>query len=297
MNYIIRNYKTEDLDEVFQMDQFLGLSIQYNGDYKAENIFCLVDKEDHLHGIGCLILDATWYVIDEIDTIHLMNYKIQLNENITDTRTYESILMDRLIERIKELKTIYPTKTLGICSYCEDKDISDMEFLLSKSFEMSGVVPVFKYQLSKEIPSFELPEYIKIKEYQFTDGKAMANYQKANKDASDGIADSEPELWFRTGAPEFKCYVATAGDEIVGAISTWFIDEGHSATENIFVIKEYRRKNIAKKLITVVLTELKDNDKQIATLSTKGTNKNAIKLYQSLGYELFYNLVEMHYVI
>jgi len=77
--------------------------------------------------------------------------------------------------------------------------------------------------------------------------------------------------------------------------TTWLIEDTHSATENIFVVPNWRRKNIAKELISTALRDLKQNGKTIATLCTKGTNKDAIKLYLSYGYTLYYNLIELHY--
>ena len=82
---------------------------------------------------------------------------------------------------------------------------------------------------------------------------------------------------------------------MVGAISVWNITEQRAATENIFVIPSFRRKNIARELIATAFDELKRRDKDIATLSMSGTNLSAMKLYLSCGYLLYYNLIEMVY--
>lgn len=54
-----------------------------------------------------------------------------------------------------------------------------------------------------------------------------------------------------------------------------------SATENIFVLPEWRRKGIAKAVITEALKFLKNKGKSEATLSVFGDNGRAISLYKS----------------
>jgi ribosomal protein S18 acetylase RimI-like enzyme len=80
-------------------------------------------------------------------------------------------------------------------------------------------------------------------------------------------------------------------------MSIWNIGDGRGATENIFTIPSYRRKNIAKEVIVTGLEELKKSGQTIGTLSMAGNNDKAMRLYQKLGYKLMYYMVEVQYVL
>lgn len=78
---------------------------------------------------------------------------------------------------------------------------------------------------------------------------------------------------------------------------TWMITKERSATEDIFVLPEWRSKGVAKYVITEVLKYLKSQGKSISTLSVLGDNKPAISLYNSLGYRMFGVMIEFGYDI
>jgi len=58
--------------------------------------------------------------------------------------------------------------------------------------------------------------------------------------------------------------------------------------EDIFVSRVFRRKGLAKKLIKEFIKILKKKKYDIIQLSVNVRNKNAIKLYKNLGFELYH---------
>ncbi len=58
--------------------------------------------------------------------------------------------------------------------------------------------------------------------------------------------------------------------------------------EDIFVIKEFRRKGFAKKMINEFIKILKNKGYKKIHLSVNTKNTNAIKLYKKLGFEIYH---------
>lgn len=123
----------------------------------------------------------------------------------------------------------------------------------------------------------------------------VEKYIAATKEANDGIADSVNELWFLHGGGNYSIYLLMDGETIVSAASSWRITKERSAIENIFTAKEYRRKGMAKTIMLYTLKQIQNENYRLATLSMVGRNIKALRLYQSLGFELFYNQIEMIY--
>jgi len=293
MSITIRNYEEKDLEFVQQRDFLLWLKIQYQSDYINENIFTAVDEDKNVIGVTSLSFHSSWYAMDK-HILHKLQYDIVVDEKSQCAGLAKNLLMDKLIEKYNSYQKEYSSRKICICGWCGADEIGEMQFLLTKGFAMSCVIPVLRYDLTKEIKHCEIPENIFVDQYTLNEN-TIDKFIEATALANDDIADSKGELSFRSGGEGFKIFTATDNGKIVSAITLWDIGEGRSATENIFTIPDYRRKNIAREIIATGLQSLKDSGKKIATLSMNGENLNAMKLYLSIGYELMYNLVEMRY--
>ena len=286
---LLRKFSVTDLEAIKKIDSFYATQIKYHKDIKEENILTVINDSNELIGIAFLKLDRNYPAKGK----QLFNFSILLKESLPDDIEVKGMLIDGLIKRLYESKETIPEKKLCLRICCETDQIEDMQFFLEKGFALNSVVPVLKYDLLQETKHYDIPSNVIIKEYSFTK-EGIKKYINADLIAS-GIPESEADIKFKTGDPSFKCFVATCNKEVVGAISVWNITEQRAATENIFVIPSFRRKNIARELIATAFDELKRRGKDIATLSMSGTNVSAMKLYLSCGYILYYNLIEMVY--
>lgn len=75
-------------------------------------------------------------------------------------------------------------------------------------------------------------------------------------------------------------YLAKVNDEAAGYIGIQ-IFSGEGYVTNVAVLPEFRRKGIAKALITKAL----ENEMEFLTLEVRESNAPAIRLYTSLGFE------------
>ena len=96
-----------------------------------------------------------------------------------------------------------------------------------------------------------------------------------------------PERSFRfelTDNPASRCWVAELDGKIVGMIVVWLIvDEAHVAT--IATDPDFRRKGIAKKLLSHALQKLMEQGARSSFLEVRESNLAAQELYRKFGYE------------
>jgi len=79
--------------------------------------------------------------------------------------------------------------------------------------------------------------------------------------------------------------------KIIGYLHSTFFSNPYSKggyVEDIFIIKEFRRKGIAKKLINEFIKILKEKGYKKIHLSVNTKNIGAIKLYEKLGFEIYH---------
>lgn len=72
-------------------------------------------------------------------------------------------------------------------------------------------------------------------------------------------------------------------DAIVGGLMAWQEDD-HGVIEDVFVRESWRKRGIAKYLLTQGLRYLKSHKLQKATLMVLTTNNSALSLYESVGF-------------
>lgn len=96
-----------------------------------------------------------------------------------------------------------------------------------------------------------------------------------------------PERSFRfelTDNPASRCWVAELDGKIVGMIVVWLIvDEAHIAT--IATHPDFRRKGIAKRLLSHALRKLIEQGARSSFLEVRESNIAAQEMYRRFGYE------------
>ena len=96
-----------------------------------------------------------------------------------------------------------------------------------------------------------------------------------------------PERSFRFELTEnsaSRCWVAESDGKIVGMIVAWLlVDEAHIAT--IAIHPDFRRRGIARKLLTHALHFMKGEGAQSSFLEVRESNSAAQEMYRKLGYE------------
>jgi len=87
-----------------------------------------------------------------------------------------------------------------------------------------------------------------------------------------------------TDNPAARCWAAELDHRLVGMLILWMIvDEAHIAT--IATHPDYRRREIAKRLLVDALNSAYEEGAKSALLEVRAGNKAAIKMYEAFGFE------------
>lgn len=294
--YTIRNFKDSDADKIAEFDILAMLRYRFNKDYEPVNIFCAIGEKDEILGVGHLVPDQTWFLIETgnkpEEYVYKLSMDITIHPDCVATNEIKGELYQVLLERAKELRANFPNKRVKVSCTVDSDELEEMDFILSKGFLVERNHLIMKRDLTEEIPAYPLPENIEIKNWKMESATEQEQYLQAEASGDDGLAWSLNNLRWTMAGSEWDTFTAFDGEKVVGSCMTWGISDVRSATEQIFVLPEWRRKGIARAVIAESLRFLKDNGKTEATLGVFSENGKAIALYLSLGYKMNEIIVE-----
>lgn len=155
----------------------------------------------------------------------------EIKKDCPDKKKVKQALIETLKDRLQEWKERYLNKVLAIRCWFRQNELSEMQFMLEQGFMLEGIVAVLKYDLTKEILAYIIPDGIKIGFHDF-DSEGMKQYLTANELGYDHVQDSEDELRFRLCGEKTKVFTAMAGNKVVVSTTVWEVEEQHSATHD-----------------------------------------------------------------
>ncbi|MDQ0194222.1 GNAT family N-acetyltransferase [Paenibacillus wynnii] len=287
--FIIRNPKDEDVEQMERLDFVLKLLYLYHDDLNKKNMFCAVSGEDEIVAVAHLMEHDTFQAIrpdDDLNFIRYLTFEITFAAHMEDERVKDA-LTEALLRRSREIKAEHPDKRIVMAQYMDTDNLKDLSYLLSRGFTIYDTIVVFKFDLSRDIPCYPLPDEVRVLPFALDNSEALEKYHQAELASFDGVAWSMNHLRWMQGAQEMVNYCAFHDSQFIGNTSTWRITEERSATENVFVIPDWQKKGVARSIICTALKDLKKQGKTIATLGTHGSNRKAIRLYTQIGYELY----------
>ncbi|RKN64894.1 GNAT family N-acetyltransferase [Paenibacillus ginsengarvi] len=296
ITYTIRNYIQEDAEQIGAFAKLLELAYRYNRDFEPANIFCAVNGEGRIGAVGHLEPSESFAFIASdakpADYVYRLSLDTAFNDEVPVPADVESRLIDRLLERAREMKAPYPGKRLRVCRYFRADDVEDIDLYLSKGFLHYDSHHIMRRDLNEPIPEYALPEGVRVRHWTMDTPEEQLQYQRAESLAGEGDPRHEAWTlnrlrWYKAG-PEWDTFTAFADGQPIGSVMTWGISPSRSATENIFVVPAWRRQRIASHLIAHAMRFVQARGKSEVTLGVYGDNKRAIALYKSMGYKLIY---------
>ncbi|MBW4082012.1 GNAT family N-acetyltransferase [Paenibacillus sp. S150] len=288
-DFVIRNPLEEDAEKFEDLDWVLKMLYLYHGDFDRRDMFCAVNREDELLAVAHLMKHDTFEAAghdEDRNYIRYLTYEITFAEQV-EQEALKDALTAALIGRSRAIKAEHPQKRIVMAQYIGTDNHEELSYFLERGFTIYDTIVIFKFDLSREIPGYPLPEGVRVSPFALDNSEALEQYHRAELSSFEGVAWSINQLSWMQGTPEMANFCAFSGDRLIGNTSTWRITEERSATENVFVVPDWQKKGIARNLICAALNDLKQRGKSIATLGTHGTNRKAIRLYTQLGYELY----------
>lgn len=284
---MIRKFEEKDKEFLQERDAFVLIELQYHGDVIKNHIYTSVNQTGETTGILYFKYHFSWYGNDE-------KHNRILPCICTKDDNCKQELERYAINWFRAQKELFEGKNAALAVWIESNETETLRSYMKLGYLESGVCPCLAYNLINHLPEAAIPENMHV-EVLPMEADHVNRFIAVTKEANHGTPDSINELWFMTGEPSYKVFVLMDGDNIVSSASTWRMTDTRAAIENIVTASAYQHRGCAKAIVAYTLEQIKNNGYQTATLSMRGDNLRAHKLYHSLGFELFYNQIELLY--
>lgn len=301
MEFKIRQYREEDGSLVGELDLIKELSYRYNPDFEPNNIFCAFDKEGQLIGVahlephdGCDLKSSDDESCNK-KRIHRLKIEMTLSEPWEHHHKLRTELLHKIIARGQAIKQEYPTKMIRLIRFFYSTEIQSMNYYIRHGFVGYDNFFLMEFDLEREIPEVTRPDGIEIKPNSLTTLDQFDAYYQLAKESFSGKIWSQNYVNWIKNAPGWNSFSAYSGKDIVGSIMTWNVGEENSTTEDIFVSREWRKKGVARFMITEMLKGLKARGKKRGLLSVFADNGKALALYKGLGYDITKVIIQFGY--
>ncbi|WP_230873666.1 GNAT family N-acetyltransferase [Paenibacillus woosongensis] len=285
---LIRNFENRDMPLLGEL---------YQSVIANENaIFWWVGDEDNWGNVYCAFEDGKMIAKGQVSIINVVppgrstenNHSIYINLKTIPERENDIDLLDNVYQylyiRANQLKETLPQEYGTIlCVGNDSAEIANNQFFIQKGYLHLNSLYGMNRDLNEPIPELKLQE-----EFQFSFWKMETS------DEEKDYLDIDAEIWPDTpiglnrlsenkNNKLWTSMVIRQKDAIVGGLMAWQ-GADHGVIEDVFVREPWRKRGIAKYLLTQALKYLKANQLQSASLMVLTTNKSALALYESVGF-------------
>jgi len=284
----IRNFEHGDMPLLRELYQSVTA--------KENATFWWVGDEDNWRNVYCAFENGKMVAKGQVSIINVVppgrsienNHSIYVNLKTISDREHDIALLDKvyqyLFTRAQQLKETL-SKEYGtiLCVGNDSDETANNQFFIQKGYLPLNSLYRMNRDLNKPIPALTLQE-----EFQFSNWKMETSSEERD------YLDIEAEIWPDTPLSlnrlsEYKnnklwtSMVICQTDVIIGGLMAWQ-EEDYGVIEDVFVREPWRKRGIAKYLLTQALKYLKSHQLQNATLMVLTTNKSALSLYESVGF-------------
>lgn len=218
------------------------------------------------------------------------NHSIYVNLKTISERENDITLLDNvyrhLFIRANQLKETLP-KEYGtiLCVGNDSAETANNQFFIQKGYLHLNSLYRMNRDLNEPVPELKLQE-----------GFQFSYWKMETPDEEREYLDVEAEIWPDTPLgihrlSEYKnnkrwtSMVIRHADTIIGGLMAWQ-EEEHGVIEDVFVREPWRKRGIARYLLTQALQYLKSHQLPNANLMVLTTNQSALSLYESVGFTM-----------
>lgn len=285
--FIVRNFQSEDMPLLGELYQSVS---------EKDAVFWWVGDEDNWSNVYCAFEDGKMIAKGQVSIVNIVppgrpkntQHSIYINlktmpERENDIALLESVYQ-HLFARAKQLKETLSTEYETIlCVGNNSTETANNQFFIDKGFLHLYMSYRMKRDLNELIAELKLSD-----EFQFSHWKMETSEEERQ------YLDVEAEIWPDTplghdrliehkNNKRWTSMVVRQADTIVAGLMTWQ-EEDHGQIEDVFVREPWRKRGIAKYLLTEALKYLKSHQLQYTYLMVLTTNQSALSLYESVGF-------------
>ncbi|WHX51396.1 GNAT family N-acetyltransferase [Paenibacillus woosongensis] len=263
---------------------------------KENAIFWWVGDEDHWGNVYCAFEDGKMVAKGQVGIINVIppgrskenNHSIYINLKTIPEREHDMDLLDNVYQylyiRANQLKETLPEEYGTIlCVGNDSTETANNQYFIQKGYQRLNSLYGMNRDLNEPIPELKLQE-----EFQFS------HWKMETSDEEKEYLDLDAEIWPDTpiglhrlsenkNNKLWTSMVIRQRGTIVGGLMAWQ-EADHGVIEDVFVREPWRKRGIAKYLLTQALKYLKANQLQSVSLMVLTTNKSALALYESVGF-------------
>lgn len=285
--FIVRNFQSEDMPLLGELYQSVS---------EKDAVFWWVGDEDNWSNVYCAFEDGKMIAKGQVSIVNIVppgrpkksQHSIYVNLKTMPERENDNALLESVYQHLfaratqlnETLSTEYETI---LCVGNNSTEAANNQFFIDKGYHHLYTSYRMKRDLNEPIAELKLSD-----EFQFSHWKMETSEEERQ------YLDVEAEIWPDTPLGhnrliEYKknklwtSMVVRQSDTIVGGLMTWQ-EEEHGQIEDVFVREPWRKRGIAKYLLTEALKYLKSYQLHDTYLMVLTTNQSALSLYESVGF-------------
>ena len=302
-NFVIRKFTPQDIPQVTALQQAYqrvhpdatvvpGEVYLSPGFEEGENIFCAFDEDGCLQGYAPLFPVLT----DDPRLPHTVWAEVKANPALEAAESVKQLLFERVVQRAREISGAPAGRQARLTFQYFPSETASIEFVTGRGCVYTESVFRMMCDLSEELTGAPPPEQIEVRQWRMESEAEQRAYLQARNEAFPEAPTTLADWQAFLGSASWQdgtSMTAFDGQEVVGSVIAYWdealsqqIGQKFGFTEYIFVRPGWRKRGIAAYLIYQGLVYLKERGRESAILEVKASNRNALELYERLGYRV-----------
>ncbi|WP_339253288.1 GNAT family N-acetyltransferase [Sporosarcina sp. FSL W8-0480] len=292
-NIVIRNYQAVDGSALKELHQSVTSENGAN--------FWWVGPESNWANVFCAFEGQRMIAKGQVELIYEvpagspleMEHAIYCNLKTVPERETDTVLLDmvfqRLVERSAEIKSslsdLYKTM---LCVGNLQIEKQNNVFFMSKGFEYTETVFTMCRDLTKSIPIMDLPLSYQFTLWNMDDADEQKEYLAYDQEIWPDAPLKRERLVQYRNKPSWTALTVREGANLIASAMAWKENDQDTGgiIEDVWVRKPWRKKGLAKLLLSEALVYLKDQGCDTAELEVSAKNASALQLYQAVGFQV-----------
>jgi len=254
---------------------------------QGKNVFCASAPDGGLVGYGALIPTPA-----EPDsppgTPNTIWIHIRADPEASDFRAIRQAIYGRILEKSLAYSRAWQGRATRLAISYPDSLSEEIEFFASQGLERFEALLQMTRDLSQPTQALALPAGIAVRHWRMeTEPEKMAYLAvEAAIFPHSPRTLEELEFYMQSWPGGTPITAFDAQGKVVGSLMAYWYGRRNGVTEDIFVVPQWRRRGIARYLITAGIGYLSAHGIETAWLEVRESNEPAVNLYRSLGYEI-----------
>lgn len=301
-NFQIKNLQNKDLSALMQLQHeyarhYPGVQILPGELYlspafhQGQDVFCAYHPNGQMLGFA-----VAYAQLSPTEKKHSVWTEVKILPSMYGMIGLRGSLLDQILKRVRELTTPLGNIQVELNFQYFPYEVESIAFVTSKGFQYNGSIYSMQRDLKNPLPLREPPLGFDIKHWRLETQAEREQYVQARNQCFPDAPISLEEWIYFMSSPSWTSgtnLAAFVSGRLVGCLTTYWDEEQNrnvsekvGYTEYIFVCPQWRRAGIASALISRGLDYLKENGMRFALLQVKTDNRNALSLYEKLGYNV-----------